>query len=58
MVIMVERLRESLRRLRPISDFIYELLSLKTAAAFLAVQLAVRKASSFLQGELSCRGQF
>jgi len=50
MDITLERLQESQRRLRRINNFISELLSLKTAAAFLAVQFATRKASSFLRG--------
>jgi hypothetical protein len=52
MDIMVDRLREWYRRHQPVSNFIKPLLSLKTADAFLAVQLAARKASPFLAGKI------
>ena len=58
MVITAERLRGSQPHRRPINDFTEELLSLKTAAAFLVVQFATRKASSFLRGNLVAEAEF
>ena len=52
MVITAERLRGSQPHRRPINDFTEELLSLKTADAFLVAQFAPGKASSFSEGKI------
>jgi hypothetical protein len=45
------------RRPQPINNFSKPLLSLKTATAFLAAQVAASKASSFLPGKIQHAGE-